>query len=79
MLLIGGIQWPVPTAIIGGVYLIGRFLYTYGYKIAGPKGRGWGFLVFGPIQLLLPIYTIVSLGYLAKAGSDVAIPFPDVQ
>ena len=69
MFLVSGLQWPITTAIIAGIYLIGRLLYTYGYRLTGPKGRGYGFLIFGPIQFFLPIYAMVSLGYLAANGN----------
>ena len=37
--LIVGVYWPMPTFIIGIIYLIGRILFTFGYIKKGPKGR----------------------------------------
>ena len=64
--LFAGLYWPVPTAIIGIIYFIGRIVYTAGYIKGGPKGRLLGALMTLPIQMMMPIYTIVSLGYLAS-------------
>ena len=59
-----GIYWPVATAVIGGIYCIGRLIFSVGYKVAGPKGRLPGALIVLSMQWLLPIYTIISLSYL---------------
>ena len=41
MLITCGLYYPVTTAVIGGVYFLGRLIYTFGY-IAGAKGRFLG-------------------------------------
>ena len=64
MMLMAGIYWPVPTAILGGIYTLGRIIYSVGYKLCGPKGRVPGALIVLLMQFCLPIYTIVSLSYL---------------
>ena len=38
-LLVGGIYFPVPSAVIGLVTAISRAIYSYGYANSGPKGR----------------------------------------
>ena len=54
--------------------MVGRLLYTYGYRLAGPKGRMYGFLICGPIHIFMPIYAMVSLGYLAANGKVTVDP-----
>mmetsp|Transcript_29264 Transcript_29264/g.39558 ORF Transcript_29264/g.39558 Transcript_29264/m.39558 type:complete len:106 (-) Transcript_29264:78-395(-) len=34
-----GIKYPYYTAIAQGCYIVGRFLFTLGYTIAGPNAR----------------------------------------
>lgn len=45
MLLIAGIYFPVPTAIMGLIHIIGRLVYSIGYTNNGPKGRLIGVLL----------------------------------
>ena len=40
-MIICGLYYPVTTAVIGGVYSLGRLIYTFGY-LAGAKGRMMG-------------------------------------
>ena len=65
MQLFAGLYFPVTTAIIGAVYLIGRILFTYGYISGGPKGRMIGAPIVMLVQLLMPIYSITALGMMA--------------
>ena len=44
-LMVGGLFFPKPAAIAGVSYIVGRFLYTFGYRNSGPKGRMVGALV----------------------------------
>jgi len=47
-MLIGGLVLPVPAAILGGVWTLGRIMYLYGYvSKSGPQARGRGFMVSG--------------------------------
>ena len=41
LLITCGLYYPVTTAVIGGVYFIGRTIYTFGY-LAGAKLRMLG-------------------------------------
>ena len=40
--LICGLYWPMPTLVIGIIYLVGRAIFTYGYLAKGAKGRMFG-------------------------------------
>ena len=64
--LISGLFFPVYSGVLGAAYIVGRFLYAYGYIKYGPKGRGsgatildialvvmLGMSIYGPVQLLL--------------------------
>lgn len=44
-LLIAGIYFPIPSAVLGLAVLIGRLVYAVGYVIGGPKGRLIGVLI----------------------------------
>ena len=44
-LLIGGIYFPIPSAVIGLVTAISRVIYSIGYVNSGPKGRLVGALL----------------------------------
>ena len=70
-LFVAGLYWPRATAIIGGIYVLGRFLFLIGYKM-NPRMRVIGLPFVILTQLLMPIYTIVSLIYFAKNGVSVA-------
>ncbi|OMH85368.1 Microsomal glutathione S-transferase 3 [Zancudomyces culisetae] len=37
--LMGGLYFPKFTAILGGVYVLSRLMYAYGYSNFGPNGR----------------------------------------
>ncbi|OMJ13310.1 Microsomal glutathione S-transferase 3, partial [Smittium culicis] len=43
--LVNGLFNPIQSAIAGEVYIIGRFIYAYGYKSHGPKGRMTGAMI----------------------------------
>ena len=66
MQLFAGLYLPLTTAIIGGVYLIGRSLFSYGYVAGGPKGRMIGAPIVMMVQGLMPIYTIVVMALMAN-------------
>ena len=70
MQLFAGLQWPLPTMVIGIIYLIGRILYTMGYKSGGVKGRVYGAPLVMLIQMLMPIYTMVAMGVLAGKAAE---------
>eukprot|EP00355_Strombidium_rassoulzadegani_P004130 CAMPEP_0168618462 /NCGR_PEP_ID=MMETSP0449_2-20121227/6085_1 /TAXON_ID=1082188 /ORGANISM="Strombidium rassoulzadegani, Strain ras09" /LENGTH=199 /DNA_ID=CAMNT_0008659339 /DNA_START=195 /DNA_END=794 /DNA_ORIENTATION=+ len=60
MMLTCGLEFPITTAIIGGVYLLGRIIFQVGYKIS-PKARMIGVPFVMLTQFFLPIFTIYSL------------------
>ena len=64
MLITCGLYYPVTTAVIGGVYFLGRLIYTFGY-LTGAKGRMLGVPFVMMTQFLLPFFTIASLAMLA--------------
>ena len=66
MMLVCGLYYTRTTAIIGGIYLLARVWYQVGYQILGPKGRIPAVPFIIGTQLLLPIFTIVSLFLLAN-------------
>lgn len=41
-MLIAGIRFPVPAAVMGAGWLVSRVVYTIGYTSNGPKGRMTG-------------------------------------
>ena len=65
MMIISGLYFPIATACIGGVYLFARIWFQLGYMLIGPKGRMYAVPFVMLTQFLFPIFTIVSLSYLA--------------
>lgn len=59
LLLLSGIVYPVASAVLGVVYLVGRLVYFLGYSTGNPKGRMRGMFFMIPLVLLF-ILTIVS-------------------
>ncbi|OMJ21175.1 Microsomal glutathione S-transferase 3 [Smittium culicis] len=43
--LVNGLFNPIQSAIAGDVYIVGRFIYSHGYKAYGPKGRMAGAMI----------------------------------
>lgn len=43
-LLISGLRFPVPSAVLGAAFVFGRVWYAAGYTSQGPKGRSKGFV-----------------------------------
>ncbi|XP_063234058.1 glutathione S-transferase 3, mitochondrial-like [Bacillus rossius redtenbacheri] len=39
LLLLGGLEWPVVSAVGGAVWLLGRIAYAQGYYTGDPKNR----------------------------------------
>jgi glutathione S-transferase len=44
-LLIAGVYFPIPSAVLGLAVFIGRLIYAIGYMMGGPKGRLIGVLI----------------------------------
>ena len=70
MMITCGLQYPIATAVIGGIYLLARIWFQVGYHLYGPKGRMIAVPFVMLTQFLFPIFTMVSLANLASAGKD---------
>ena len=68
MMLTCGLYFPVATTVIGAVYCLARIMYAVGYKLAGPKGRIYAVPFILLVQFFMPVFTIVSLGFLGTVG-----------
>jgi glutathione S-transferase len=73
LLLLAGLFFPVPAAAIGGVYMVGRQLYSSGFKSkSGTGGRTTGFMIVISCHLALLGITLFSglrmTGHLAQFG-----------
>lgn len=44
-IIIAGIYFPIPAAVLGLVIFIARIIYCVGYVVGGPKGRSVGALL----------------------------------
>ncbi|KAF9995855.1 hypothetical protein BGZ79_010414, partial [Entomortierella chlamydospora] len=64
-LLLGGMSYPIPAAALGGVWIIGRLFYFYGYTTGTPSYRHLG--AFGHIG------EIGLLGLTGKFAYDVIV------
>ncbi|KAF9296857.1 Microsomal glutathione S-transferase 3 [Linnemannia elongata] len=42
MLLLAGLEYPIASAALGGVWCVGRYLYYYGYSSGHPNSRKLG-------------------------------------
>ena len=60
LLLSAGLYHPIPTAIWGGVYVLGVIVYLFGYY-KNPATRIYGASIVLGSRFALPIFTIVSL------------------
>jgi glutathione S-transferase len=56
-LVVAGLFQPRLTAVLGAVYIVGRFLYALGYKSGGPKGR-----LVGVLLLDLALLSAIGVG-----------------
>ena len=70
MMLTCGLYYPIATAVIGAVYMVGRIIFQVGYKIA-PQTRMLGVPIVMLTQFGLPIFTIVSLSHLASSSKAI--------
>ena len=60
---VAGLKYPIATAIMSLVYVIGREIYCIGYRRAGPKGRFWGEFFFLPLLGLFGLAAYTSLSF----------------
>lgn len=65
-LLLGGLFHPIPSASLGLVYILGRQLYTWGYRAKGASGRMAGALILD--LALLGMFGTTVYGSLNKLG-----------
>ncbi|XP_064612150.1 LOW QUALITY PROTEIN: glutathione S-transferase 3, mitochondrial-like [Liolophura sinensis] len=56
--VIGGLQYPRLTAIVGFSYLVSRVLYAKGYYTGDPSNRKWG--AWGHLSMLLLLGHTIS-------------------
>ncbi|PVU96018.1 hypothetical protein BB559_002524 [Furculomyces boomerangus] len=56
--LIGGLYYPKLSAILGGIYILGRAFYSFGYKRFGPSGR-----MVGAITLDVGLLGMMGAGF----------------
>lgn len=66
VLLISGAFYPLFSAALGAVYVLGRRLYSSGYRAKGAEGRGVGAIVLDIALVGLWIGSVV--GSLSFAG-----------
>ncbi|KAF9920261.1 hypothetical protein FBU30_009927 [Linnemannia zychae] len=60
VLLLGGVQYPIAGAALGGVWILGRCFYYYGYSTGHPNSRKLG--VFGHLGWLGLMALTLKLG-----------------
>jgi len=60
LLCISGLHYTRIAAIAGFAYIIGREIYSIGYRTAGPKGRTYGAIIFDISILVLFVTAIMS-------------------
>ena len=65
--MVAGLAWWIPATIIGGIYFIGRIVYTIGYTSkSGARGRAVGALMTIPVLILQ--MTLAFIGCFKIAG-----------
>ena len=60
-LFLAGIYYPIAAAILGGIIIIARLIYTIGYMVGGPNMRIFGAL-FNHLSLFTLIYLSIASG-----------------
>ena len=64
--LVGGLYFPIPTAILTFILFVARLLYTCGYVTRGPKGRYFGAFLNDGIIIAHFVLACISSIYLIK-------------
>lgn len=75
MILVAGIYFPIPAAVLGLAIFIGRIIYSVGYVIGGPKGRSIGALINDFAMLGAFVLSVISSVYFI-IGKDVWFLYP---
>jgi glutathione S-transferase len=70
LVLVSGIYFPIPAAVLGLTIFIARIIYSVGYVIDGPKGRFIGALINNLAILGVFVLSVISSVYLT-IGKDV--------
>jgi uncharacterized membrane protein len=70
LILVAGIYFPIPAAVLGLAIFIGRIIYSVGYVIGGPKGRSIGALINDFAMLGAFVLSVISSVYFI-IGKDV--------
>ena len=57
---VNGLVYPITSSIFGGIWVLGRIIYGYGYARGGPNGRYVGAIMFhlGDIPLVFQSFKI---------------------
>lgn len=69
-LLIGGLRYEWIAVAAGSVFLVARFIYSFGYASKGPEGRVVGFVIQFLASILLLILAILSPLKMAGVYTD---------
>ncbi len=57
MMIIAGLSYPVPAAVFGAVWVLGRGLYAFGYY-QGVKQRNWGSMHYLGVSQSLVMFSL---------------------
>jgi hypothetical protein len=58
--LISGLTYPRVTFLAGIAYIVGRGIYSSGYRTQGPSGRAMGARIFDVALLVLLVTAVMS-------------------
>ncbi len=63
LIFIAGLKQPLAAIILACIYFTGRTIYSFGYAMYGPNGRGIGDMIFGLSVVALfglSLYTVAE-------------------
>jgi uncharacterized membrane protein YecN with MAPEG domain len=63
-LLVGGLYFPIPAAVMGFIMIVGRLIYAIGYLKSGPNGRFLGVIVNDSAVVGLLVIALMSSSYM---------------
>ena len=70
LIIVAGVYFPIPAAVLGLVIFIARLIYSLGYAMGGPKGRTIGALLNDIAFLGVLVLSFISSIYFI-IGKDV--------